>query len=65
MTTGNLKKAVTRNLGRFPEDRMFQLTGEEAANMRFQSVASQSRCRAGRDAGDQNSERAFRRHTAP
>jgi ORF6N domain len=29
VSTGNLNKAVTRNLDRFPEDFMFQLTEEE------------------------------------
>jgi len=29
VTTGNLNKAVNRNLDRFPEDFMFQLTAEE------------------------------------
>ena len=31
VTTGNLNKAVKRNLRRFPEDFMFQLTREETA----------------------------------
>ena len=34
--TKNLNKAVRRNLDRFPEDSMFQLTEEEAQNLRFQ-----------------------------
>jgi len=29
VTTGNLNKAVSRNLDRFPDDFMFQLTKEE------------------------------------
>ena len=29
VTTGNLNKAVKRNIARFPEDFMFQLTVEE------------------------------------
>ena len=29
VTTSNLNKAVKRNLERFPEDFMFQLTGQE------------------------------------
>ena len=29
VTTGNLNKAVTRNIDRFPDDFMFQLTREE------------------------------------
>lgn len=36
VTTGNLNKAVSRNLGRFPEDFMFQLSEEEFGNLRFQ-----------------------------
>ena len=35
-TTGNLNKAVHRNIGRFPEDFMFQLTREENDSLRFQ-----------------------------
>lgn len=34
--TFNLNKAVKRNLVRFPEDFMFQLTQEEAESLRFQ-----------------------------
>lgn len=33
--TGNLNKAVTRNIDRFPEDFMFQLTKEEFNNLIF------------------------------
>lgn len=36
VTTGNLNKAVRRNLDRFPADFMFQLTPEEAAVLSFQ-----------------------------
>ena len=36
VTTGNLNKAVRRNLGRFPADFMFQLTSEEAEDVSFQ-----------------------------
>lgn len=37
VTTGNLNKAVNRNLDRFPEDFMFQLTEEETEELlRFQ-----------------------------
>lgn len=36
VTTGNLNKAVKRNLDRFPADFMFQLTLEETQNLRFQ-----------------------------
>jgi len=35
VTTGNLNKAIRRNLDRFPEDFMFQLTKEEFANLKF------------------------------
>src|ERR1700757_2273129 len=37
-----LVQAVKRNLARFPEDFMFQLAGEEWANLRSQSVTSSS-----------------------
>ena len=33
--TKNLNKAVTRNINRFPEDFMFQLTGDEFADLKF------------------------------
>ena len=36
VTTGNLNKAVSRNIDRFPEDFMFQLTSEELKNLIFQ-----------------------------
>jgi hypothetical protein len=35
--TFNLNKAVKRNIERFPEDFMFQLTKEEADSLRFQT----------------------------
>jgi hypothetical protein len=35
VTTGNLNKAVNRNLDRFPADFMFQLTAEETESLRF------------------------------
>ena len=35
VTTGNLNKAVLRNIDRFPEDFMFQLTNEEFKNLKF------------------------------
>ena len=38
--TGMLTRAVRRNIERFPEDFMFQLSGEEFANLRSQSVTS-------------------------
>jgi len=40
VTTGNLNLAVKRNLDRFPEDFMFQLTGKEFETLRFQSAIS-------------------------
>lgn len=36
ITTGNLNKAVSRNLERFPEDFMFRLAREEFNNLKFQ-----------------------------
>lgn len=36
VTTGNLNKAVKRNVKRFPEDFMFQLTEKEFENLIFQ-----------------------------
>jgi len=35
VTTGNLNKAVKRNIDRFPNDFMFQLTPEEYKSLRF------------------------------
>ncbi len=43
VTTGNLNKAVRRNLDRFPSDFMFQLTPEETENLLFQSGRSKRR----------------------
>lgn len=40
--TKNLNKAVQRNLDRFPEGFMFQLTLQEWENMRFQTGTSRS-----------------------
>ena len=40
-----LNKAVKRNLDRFPEDFMFQLTAEEAENLRFQIGTSKKATR--------------------
>ena len=34
--TKNLNKAVRRNIERFPEDFMFQLTSDELKSLRFQ-----------------------------
>jgi hypothetical protein len=36
VTTGNLNRAVKRNLDRFPEDFMFQLTNQDVKNLIFQ-----------------------------
>ena len=36
VTTGNLNKAVKRNIKRFPSDFMFRLTSEEWESLRFQ-----------------------------
>ncbi len=36
VTTGNLNKAVKRNIKRFPDDFMFQLTKQEFDNLIFQ-----------------------------
>ncbi|MBU0567533.1 ORF6N domain-containing protein [bacterium] len=38
--TKNLNKAVKRNIARFPEDFMFQLTKEEFTNLKFQNGTS-------------------------
>ena len=46
--TFNLNKAVKRNLDRFPQDFMFQLTEEEANVLRFQIGMSKPRGRGGR-----------------
>ena len=40
VTTGNLNKAVKRNVKRFPDDFMFQLTKPEFENLIFQSGTS-------------------------
>ena len=40
VTTGNLNKAVKRNLERFPNDFMFRLTKEEFKNLIFHSGTS-------------------------
>ena len=40
--TKNLKKAVRRNIERFPRDFMFELTKEELENLRFQSGTANS-----------------------
>jgi hypothetical protein len=46
--TFNLNKAVKRNLSRFPEDFMFQLSDEEAEALRFQIGMSKPTGRGGR-----------------
>ena len=46
--TFNLNKAVKRNIDRFPEDFMFQLTKEEADSLRFQIGMSKADGRGGR-----------------
>jgi hypothetical protein len=40
VSTGNLNKAVKRNLKRFPKDFMFRINREEFANLIFQSGIS-------------------------
>jgi hypothetical protein len=40
VTTGNFNKAVKRNLKRFPDDFMFQLSIEELKNLMFQNGRS-------------------------
>lgn len=40
VTTKNLNKAVKRNLNRFPNDFMFQLSDFESENLRFQTGTS-------------------------
>ncbi|MFN0009798.1 MAG: ORF6N domain-containing protein [Planctomycetota bacterium] len=42
VAVGRLNQAVSRNLARFPEDFMFQLTEREVANLRSHSVISSS-----------------------
>jgi phage regulator Rha-like protein len=46
--TFNLNKAVKRNVHRFPEDFMFQLSREEADSLRFQIGMSKKTGRGGR-----------------
>jgi phage regulator Rha-like protein len=48
VTTFNLNKAAKRNLNRFPQDFMFQLTAEEAGALRFQIGMSKPKGRGGR-----------------
>jgi phage regulator Rha-like protein len=46
--TFNLNKAVKRNIDRFPQDFMFQLTKQEADSLRFQIGISKTEGRGGR-----------------
>jgi hypothetical protein len=46
--TFNLNKAVKRNIDRFPEDFMIQLTKEESNSLRFQFGISKKEGRGGR-----------------
>jgi len=46
--TKSLNRAVQRNLERFPDDFMFQLTAEEHRALRFQSGTSKAAGRGGR-----------------
>jgi len=46
--TFNLNKAVKRNIDRFPEDFMFQLSKEQADSLRFQIGMSKETGRGGR-----------------
>ena len=45
--TKALNRAIKRNLDRFPEDFMLQLTADEFANLRYQSGASNLRSQSG------------------
>ena len=47
VTTGALNRAVRRNVDRFPEDFVFQLTTEEASALRCQSGISKDEPDAG------------------
>src|SRR5271168_1182455 len=47
VTTANLNKAVNRNLDRFPEDFLFQVTKSEADSLIFQSGISKPAGRGG------------------
>jgi hypothetical protein len=40
VSTGRLNEQVRRNIERFPDDFMFQLTGEEAESLRSQFATS-------------------------
>ncbi len=45
--TKNINKAIKRNIGRFPEDFMFQLTADEFESLRFQ-IGTSKQGRGGR-----------------
>lgn len=47
VSVGRLNEAVRRNIDRFPDDFMFQLTAEEAASLRSQ-IAISKKGRGGR-----------------
>ena len=48
VTTGNLNKAVKRNMRRFPEDFMFQLSEDEYEALLFQNGIAKNEGRGGR-----------------
>lgn len=48
VTTFNLNKAMKRNIDRFPDDFMFQLTADEASALKFQIGMSKPKGRGGR-----------------
>jgi len=48
VTTGNLNKAVKRNINRFPDDFMFQLNSKEYESLKFQFGISEKTGRGGR-----------------
>lgn len=48
VTTGNLNKSVKRNMRRFPEDFMFQLSQDEYEALLFQNGISKKEGRGGR-----------------
>lgn len=58
VSTGILVQAVRRNIERFPQDFMFQLTQEELRNLKSQTVISSSR-RAGKWGGRRTLPYAF------
>lgn len=48
VTTARLNQQVRRNIDRFPEDFMFQVTGTELESLMLQNATSNSRQRGGR-----------------